>query len=75
MVPIYNWPATIQQLNDAGFLYSNTRICGKQGCNVEVENFDAPNRTLMPLNRLIDGRYEPHYRTCKAIRSLFQKGK
>lgn len=57
------WPATPDEIRAAGYEYDQASQC--KACSRRIHWAWTPNRKRMPLDRLSDGRLQPHWATCE----------
>jgi hypothetical protein len=58
-----NWPATVKELQTAGYSYQYSRPC--RLCTARIEFWETPGaRKLMPMDILAGGKRASHFATC-----------
>jgi hypothetical protein len=62
------WPATLDQLQEAGYGYTGTaKECD---CGGTILWFITPARKWMPLSALKDSRLVPHHSVCERVKQF-----
>jgi len=67
------WPKTGEQLREQGYTSGKQWVRCK-GCPTMIVFATTPNGKPMPLSRMDDGRWQPHWADC-AARDQFKRGK
>jgi hypothetical protein len=68
-----NWPATVKELQTAGYNYQYSRPC--KLCTARIEFWETPGtRKLMPMDILAGGKRASHFATCPKAAAFRRKG-
>lgn len=69
-----NWPATLEQLEEAGYGYTGTaKVCS---CGTQILWFitpstpEKPRGKWMPFSALKDSRLVPHHAVCQRVKEF-----
>lgn len=64
---------TFEKLHDAGYSYVEPSPCASPNCQKIIFWFKTPKDHFMPMERMEDGRYQPHYSSCPDARTFSRK--
>lgn len=64
---------TFEKLHEAGYRYVEPAPCASPKCDKIVFWFLTPKGHMMPMSKLIDGRYQPHFADCPDARNFSRK--
>jgi hypothetical protein len=56
------FPATLEELKAAGYVFDNDSAC--RGCGGPIQWWKTPKGKFMPMDVDLDGNSKPHWATC-----------